>query len=75
MEGQSSSFDKPYSVYPLSSSTITLLPNPNPSQLLKIGPNLDDPKTLFHSSMSETANEKMRLLQQDYEVSPYYVPT
>lgn len=63
------SFVKPYSIYPLSSSTNTLLPNSSLDQLVKASPITEDSKTLFHSSMSETANEKMRLLQQDYEVN------
>jgi hypothetical protein len=72
----SSSFEKPYPIYPLSESMNTLLPTApttnNNSQheefIKKFHLSHEDTMTLFHSTESETANEKMRYLQKEYEV-------
>jgi hypothetical protein len=67
-----SAFEKPYPIYPLSESMNTLLPTAPTSQheefLKKFHPPHEDSMTLFHSTESESANEKMRYLQQEYEV-------
>jgi hypothetical protein len=73
----SPSWEKPYSVYPLSASTNMLLPlSSHPlDDATKSAQLHEDPKALaFHCSVSETANEKMRHLQQDYEVRPLSLP-
>lgn len=69
------STDKPYSIYPLSASTNTLFPlYPQDEHSFQTKEKNED-SSMFLSSLSETANGKLRNLQKEYEVSSIIIFT